>query len=331
MYSYIEDKSRKGGSDKMTEKIKEALDALIEDKDTDLYEELIRKEDIQEPAFAEAALEQGIFRPAELYKDASPQVRDKLIALLEEEENNTLNINGILLALAAIGDEVVVETFKKWEENPPAWRRKIYAGPAEYAMEGGWCIEAGSKKELTHDICYALQKVETCEPDHNVYGGPSEDRCPHCGSKYVDILVLGGKDPRLAFLGIEGKIKIKTCKACLPWEEYIFSKYEEDGESKVINQDSGMGELIEDENWDKKRYFMLSKSAVAKHYCSEWEGSAVGGVPKYVDDANYAACPECGKRMRHLAQLGEEYTGYGNIYVQICKACKVAATLYQQS
>lgn len=315
----------------MTEKIKEALNVLIEDKDTDLYEELIRQEDIQEPAFAEEALKQGIFRPAELYKDASPQVRDNLIALLDGEENNTLNINGILLALAAIGDEVVVETFKRWEANPPAWRSKIYVGPAEYAMEAGWCIEDSNKKELTHDICYALQKVETYEADHNVYGGPSNDRCPHCGSKYVDILVLDGKDPRLTFLGIAGTIKIKTCKACLPWEKYIFSKYEENGESMIIHQDSGAGELIEDENWNTEKCFMLSKSSVAKHFCSEWEGSAIGGVPKYVDDANYATCPECGKRMRHLAQLGEEYTGYGNIYVQICKACKVTATLYQQS
>ncbi|MBP3610656.1 MAG: hypothetical protein J6J42_10010 [Lachnospiraceae bacterium] len=315
----------------MTEKIKEALNALIENKDTDLYEELMRKEDIQEPAFAEEALKQGIFCPAELYKAASPKVRDNLIELLEGEKNNTLNINGILLALAAIGDEVVVEAFKKWEENPPAWRSKIYVGPAEYAMESGWCIENGNKKELTHDSCYALQRVQACETNGNVYGGPSKDRCPHCGSKYEEILVLDGKDSRLAFLGIDGTIKIKTCKACLPWEKYIFSKYEENGESRIIYQESGAGRRIEDENWKTEKCFVLSESSVAKHYCSEWEGSAVGGAPKYVDDANYAICPECGKRMRHLAQLGEEYTGYGNIYVQICKECKITATLYQQS
>lgn len=315
----------------MTEGVKEALEALIEDQDAELYEELIHEQDIKEPAFAEAALEQGIFHPAILYKDASPEVRDRLIALLEEEENDTLKINKILLALAVIGDEVVLDTFRKWEENPRPWREKIYVGPAHYALEGGWCIEDGRKKELTEDICFAIQKSESCEKERNVFGGTAEDRCPHCGSKYVDLLVLDGKDPRLAFLGIEGKIKIKTCKACLPWETNIFCKYEEDGESKVVYQENGSGDLIEDEDWDNEKYFVMSEKPVAKHYCSRWEGSAVGGVPEYVDDANYTVCPECGKRMKHLAQLGSEYTGYGNIYVQVCKECKIAATFYQQS
>ena len=77
----------------MTEEVKEALEALIEDQDAELYEELIHEQDIKEPAFAEAALEQGMFHPAILYKDASSEVRDRLIALLEEEENDTLKIN----------------------------------------------------------------------------------------------------------------------------------------------------------------------------------------------------------------------------------------------
>lgn len=315
----------------MTEQIKEALNALIEEEDTELFENLIREQDINEPAFAKAALEQGLFHPAALYKDAGTQIRDQLIAMLEKEEDDTLNSNGILLALAAIGDETVKNTFQKWEQNPPSWRKNLYVGPAHYAMEGGWCIEDGRKKKLIYDSCYAIQKQENCKQEENMYGGPGADRCPHCGSRYVDILVVDGKNPKLAFLGIEGKIKIKTCESCIPWGGFIFCKYEEDGESKVICQDTGDGDLIEDEDWDNESCFVLSKEPVAQHYCSEWEGSAVGGVPKYVDDADYAVCPECGKRMKHLAQLGGEYTGYGNIYVQICTECKIAATLYQQS
>lgn len=315
----------------MTEKIKEALEAMKADRDAEWYEELIREQDINEPAFAEVAFENEIFRSATLYKDASGQVRDKLIALLEQEENDSLKINGILLALAGIGDETVVQSFQKWEQNPPAWREKIYTGPATYAMEGGWCIEDGKKKVLTHDVCYAIEKQENCKAEESVYGGAAEDNCPHCGSSYVNILTLDGRDPRLNFLGIKGKIKIKTCHACLPWEENIFCKYEEDGESKVILQESGCGEFSEDEYFDKEECFVLSKEPVAKYYCSEWKGSAVGGAPKYINDASYPICPECGKRMKHLAQLGEDYTGYGNIYVWVCTDCKIVATMYEQS
>lgn len=313
------------------EEMKEALCALIEEKDTELYEELIRKQEIKEPIFAEKALKQGIFCPATLYKDASPQVRDQLIALLEEGETDTFNVNGILLALATIGDDVVLKTFQKWEKNPLPWREKLNAGPARYALEGGWCIEDGRKKELLYDKCFAIQKCESCEKEKNLYGGLTEDRCPECGFKYEDILVLDGKDPRLDFLGIDGKIKIKTCKECILWEPYIFCKYEENGESKVICQENGEGTTTEDEDFYKESYFVISEEAVPKHHCSRWEGSAIGGVPEYVNDANYAECPECGKKMKHLAQLGEEYTGYGNIYVQICKECKIVATSYQQS
>lgn len=317
----------------MTEKVNEALEALKMERNVDLFEELIQQQDIKEPEFAEAALEQGIFRPAALYEGASPQVRDRLISMLENPEISKLQLNGILLALAQIGDDVVVEAFKRWEENPPAWRRKLYVGPAFYALEGGWSIEDGRKKELIHEVSYALCRQENKDTPENVHGKPSEDRCPHCGSKYVDIMVVDGAEPRLSFLGIGGKIKVKTCKACLPYGDYIFCKYEEDGESKVICHEQGDGDFIEDEDleWGAENCFVLSEEPVAKHYCSEWEGSAIGGVPAYVNDANYAICPECGEHMKHFAQLGSEYTGYGNIYVQICSKCKIAATTYQQS
>lgn len=317
----------------MVEKVNEALEELKVDKNVDLFEELIRQQDILEPRFADVALEQGIFRPVTLYESASKQVRDKLIEMLESSEWSKREVNGILMALAQIGDDVVVEAFKKWEEKPPAWREKLYVGPAVYALEGGWSIEDGRKKELTYGVSFALCQQENGESPENVLGGPTEDRCPHCGSKYVDIMVIDGTEPRLSFLGIDGKIKIKTCKACLPYGDFIFCKYKENEESKVICHEQGDGDFIEDEDleWGAEKCFILSEKPVAKHYCSEWEGSAIGGVPTYVNDANYAICPECGEHMKHLAQLGDKYTGYGNIYVQICSKCKTAATTYQQS
>ena len=317
-------------SNNIENQIKEALNDLKEKEETDLYEYLIATQDILEPSFAEIALEKGIFYPATLYKDATSQVRDKLIALLEEEYDNAVNINNILLALAIIGDEVVVATFQKWKENPPVWRKEICIDPIEYAFEGGWCVEDGVKKELTYPISYGLEEVEQCEEEENVFGGLSEDKCPQCGTKYVDVLVLDGKDERLSFLGIDGKIKVKTCMNCLPWEKYMLCKYEEDGESKVIKKECDCCEEPE-EDWDTKKQFVLSKKPVAKYLCSDWESSAIGGMPTYIDDAQYVICPECGKRMEHVAQLGEQYTEYGNIYVQICKKCKLIATLYQQS
>lgn len=319
----------------MEKEIQEAIEELKVMEDVDLCVELIRTKGIKSPAFAEAALETGIFYPNILYRDASEEVRDRLIHMLEQEENdlkeNDLEVNGILMALAAIGDDTVYEYFKKWEENPPAWRKKLYVGPAGYALEGGWCMEDGRKRELTFEECYALEQREDCGEEEYVSGGAAEDKCPYCGSSYENLLVIDGRDKRLAFLGIHGKIKIKCCCSCLPWEDFIYCKYEEDGESTVINRVGGAGGLVDDDSLNRRKPFVISRGRVSKAYCTEFDRCAIGGTPAFVDDAKYAVCPECGKRMKHLAQLGEEWTRCGTEYVQICTDCRIAATMYQQT
>lgn len=320
----------------MKNQILEALNEIKENEDTEIFEDLIREYDFIEPEFARAAFEQRIFCPASLYKDADAKVRDGLIAILDnEEKEDDLDINGILVALAEIGDDEVVKAFKRWKENPPKWRQTLYVGPETYAMEGNWCIENGEKKSLVFDKCFAILKVEDSgNIDKNLYGGPSDERCPHCDSQYVNLLKLDGDSEQLKGFGIKGKLTVKTCMSCLPYGDYIFSKYDENGESKIVYHESGDGDEIDDEDQTlaEEHCFVLSEKPVAIRYCSKWEdSSAVGGVPQYIDDANYPACPECGKIMKHLAQLGEEYTQYGNIYVRICQDCKITATNYQQS
>ena len=149
----------------LEEQIKNAINKLSESGDADLCEDLIRTQGVKSPAFAQAAFEAGVFRPAILYQDASPEIRDKLIDLLEhekadqlklyersphggqlsEDSSNRLKVNNCLVALAMIGDDTVAEYFQKWEESPKAWREALYIGPAAYANEGGWCIEDGKK------------------------------------------------------------------------------------------------------------------------------------------------------------------------------------------
>lgn len=74
----------------LEEQIENAIQALRESKNTDLCEALIRTQGVQSQAFAQTAFEAGIFRPAVLYQDASPEVRDKLIDLLDREDEEVL-------------------------------------------------------------------------------------------------------------------------------------------------------------------------------------------------------------------------------------------------
>lgn len=301
-----------------------------EQSNTEVFEALIRDKNVKNPDFSRTALKKEVFYPNILYRDAPAKVRDQLIKRLAQGDENTRHVNGMLMALAAIGDAAVVEAFKKWEEYPPAWSSQLYVGPAEYALEGGWCIEDGFKKELTYEECYGLEMDEECSEEENVFGKTCGDKCPYCSSSYINLLVIDGNDKRLSFLELNGKIKIKTCYSCLPWGNFIYCRYAENGESTVINRTGGSGDPAADESLNHMKPCVISKNAVSKFY-STADRSAIGGAPGFVDDAIYAVCPECGKRMKHLAQVGDDCTGCGTIYVQICKDCKIAATMYQQS
>ena len=316
----------------MNDKVKKAIEQILNEKDTELCEDLIRKEGINSPDFAQAALEAGVFRPNIIYCDASESVRDKLIEMLEEEQAE--NPDGCLMALAAIGDEVVMKYFKKWDKLPKQWKNKLYVSPIDYAQEGGWYIDEDKKVKLYFDECYALEEVSEFKPDENIYRMENRERCPRCGFKLHDFIV-NGRDSRLSFLGINGGIRVKTCLTCLPYEEGLYyCEYEEDGYSKFIcNVDKKKKCPISKEDDEVCRFppLVISKKRVSKNYCDEFTGSAIGGMPCFIYDAIYKSCPKCGKKMKHFMQLGGDYTGYGSIYFQICTDCKITAALFQQT
>lgn len=295
------------------------------------YEDLIRNQGISDPDIARAAFDAGVCYPFVVYQDAPADVRDKLIGLLDNGEPEKPKVNNYLVALAMIGDDIVADYFQKWEDAPRPWRDSLYVGPCRYAEEGGWCIENGQKRQLFFNECYALEKSATASPEENVYGGTAEEKCPFCESSYVNVLVLDGRDERLSFLELNGKIKIKYCEGCLPWSGTVFCKFTEDGESTVIQHEDGEEYFCEDEDLNDRTPFVLSKKMVPKSYCDAFERCAVGGRPAFLDDATFAVCPECGKKMMHLAQLGEEWTTCGTHYIQICPDCHIAAIQYQQT
>ena len=78
----------------LEEKIQNAIKELSESGRTDLCEDLIRCQGVRSPAFAQAAFKAGIFYPPILYQDASPEIRDQLIDLLEHEKADQLHPQG---------------------------------------------------------------------------------------------------------------------------------------------------------------------------------------------------------------------------------------------
>lgn len=82
---------------------------------------------------------------------APPDVRD---ALLQKVETDDENRDGILCALAWIGDEVVVEHFNRWRQEPPAWSASLHILPHRYAHQAGW--ELTEKWPQARSLLYAM-------------------------------------------------------------------------------------------------------------------------------------------------------------------------------
>ena len=311
--------------------------------DDDLCLRLIALRNINTDKIAEYCWENREFGLPEVFKDASDKVTEEMIEELFEDDLDSMDANRLLTCLAHKGGEAVLKAFTELENNPRRWRQKLYADPSYYANSGGWTFkkEDGKLIRTAFNKCYPIvkgtpeQKAES--PVKLVTA--AEEKCPDCNCRYINILELDGKDKRLEFLGINGTLKVKCCPNCDPFQEAQFCRYDLNGNSEVIPAKGYGMPMDEDDvsNWlDKaeENTFILGEQAQSIYYpCDrDFSVSAVGGFADWVQDCIIKDCPDCGKPMTYLAQIGEEPLGFeGNFYVEVCRDCKIAAVLYQQT
>lgn len=57
----------------------------------------------------------------------------------------------------------------------------------------------------------------------------------------------------------------------------------------------------------------------------------IGGFGSWLQGSEHRECPECGKKMKYLAQIHLDAfeVGDGTLYVEICPDCRVTTTFYQ--
>ena len=300
------------------------------------FTNLVAYHDINTEKIAHIAFEKRLFYPPELYKDASAQTQEALIALLLDPACK--DANAILCSLATIGSERVREVFYALEKNPLPWRKKLYVDPSIYAECGGWSFDTkGDKIDLIYQDTYALYREKRVDNAIKL-GTKRAGTCSVCGCSLVDILTLDGTDERLAFLGIKGKIKIPICPSCASMCEKILVRYQVDGESTF--------EMIEpfgDENYMSPKdledlennQLVLSLEKKPLYYgrgCDEL--CTIGGNPVWIQDWQYETCPDCQKKMKLLAALSWDYlfdSMEGTLYVEICTDCSTVVLFHQQT
>lgn len=340
------------------ERLKSYALGLIKNDELELAQDILtrvvcyRNEDVG--ACLRALIAKGECYPEVIFKYAPNDVRDYLINQINND-SETLNLNHILLALAWIGDEKVVELFSNWKNNPPKWRDKLYIAPEEYSLEAGWEItQAGKRRNLFYEDCY---KIENYDDDDNtdsknnidsktepvIFLKPKAEKCEWCGKNLTNIFSFDLKNQVCSFIDLnEGldSLDIMTCIFCNCYG-YIYSEFDTSGKSKWSDSNIIPQYLYENEDDEfefPKKTFVISKEKRNPYHSAsqflETTFSQIGGCPTWIQDAEYPKCPKCSKYMKFIAQFDwEDVENYGEgiYYAFICSDCNTVATHYQQS
>lgn len=323
------------------EELDEEINNLADDYDEDRCRLLIRLRGINTEKLARAAWEDEELGFAPVYKDAPDDVTSEMIEELLNGDIGSKKADKLLVCLAHKGGEAVMKAFRELEDDPREWRKKLHVDPHVYANQGGWTFDKdGKTTETVFRTCYPIvgktPKMREKSPVKLITA--ADGVCECCGTKLVNIIELDGRDKRLEFLGIDGKIALKSCLNCIPYNENGFVRFDVNGWSEIVPEECDAEETDYPDNPDwvdevTENMFALADEAMPEYFpFDDGSGSAIGGFPFWINDCIIKDCPDCGKPMICLAQLGEDVHGYeGNVVVEVCRECGVAAVLYQQT
>ena len=311
------------------------------DENEELFKKLLNYRDINTSQIADIAFQKNVYYPSEIYKDASQNIVNSMLETLQSDQIDSSTASGLLLCLAIRGGEDVFRVFKELENRPRKWRKKLYVNPSFYATYGGWSYDENGKFcDTNYSKCFPMVKGTTSDKELSPVkiGIRTGETCPHCGCKVVNLMEIDGTDPRLDFLGIPGKIKIKCCPNCFVYSDGAYCRFSINGESEIILDNDNITEnYMTDADMDELsgNTYVLGKNSVPVRYAADWEGgSSIGGFAFWIQDCEIKKCPECGKPMKYLAQIqwdnvldGME----GNAYIEICDDCKIAVVMHQQT
>ncbi len=318
----------------------------LENQDNDeiryLCEMLIDYRNINTSRLAELAWEHGLTYYQTIYKDAPPQVVEEMLNRLRQDDLKPWDGCKLLLCLAEAGGPAVHQAFWELQQQPRSWSRQLSTTPAVFATYGGWSFDSQGRWTPTNFAeCYPLVKGTAAEkaesPVKIALPAGEGEICEHCGTPLVNLLEIDGRDPRLAFLGLDGVVRAKCCPDCLIYAiDDPFCRYQLDGGSQPLPFKSyNDGSNISAEEFAEmvSNTYILGPGPVSPRYAADWyRGSSIGGVAFWWQGPEIKTCPECGKPMMYLAQIQLEDIWEkieGNAYIEICRDCQILVVLHQ--
>ena len=276
------------------------------------------------------------YTPPMAFLRAGPSIRDLLLRRIAEPGAPH---NALLVALAWIGDDRVVQQFAAWRDHPPSWAGDLFIPPEDYALEAGWELMIGPHRhDLVAPIGYALVPRTGPTDSPVTVVRPTEEPCGWCGKPLVALFTLDCTDPALAWLAVNtAVVVVRTCPTCTCYG-VIYSAADATHHPGWHPANQRPTVLPDDPVWPlPANQLELSAQPRSPMYAANWllpiSFSQVGGHPTWIDDAWYPHCPTCTRRMPFLAQLSvpDIDSGEGIFYTFLCPTCLIAATGYQQT
>lgn len=304
----------------------------------------------------------GYILPSWLYLGAPASTTSHLIDMFDQPVYAPQR-NGLLLALAWIGDEMAQRQFRAWRENPPSWRSQLYIAPDEYTVDAGWELTPhNDRRELFYQSCYELVPVggpdESGDSDkpHSVANGmPVEAACGWCGRALVTLLDIDLRDQRCAFVLSETEAPLPTgtrlrLAHCLWCSAYatLYTDVDLSGGVSWSAENEAMPRILEQVGLGEDDELLPSAThrltlgakrrtpfeVVGRFMLDETGISQLGGHPEWIQDARYPLCPSCRRHMPYIGQVAWEdldELAEGSTYAFLCLPCGKAATIYQQT
>lgn len=285
-------------------------------------------------AYCLALIELRVFWPATLYRDSGDAVAGHLISLIEKSPD-LHSLNHLLLALAWTRSNEARRAFHRWTIQTPGWASKLYAPPEEYLPHAGWSVDGGGQRiDLISTTCFRMTLGEVATPQSTPCRVRDSKLCPSCGGPQgwlFDFSGLGADTFPAEFR--EAPRKILCCFHCACFGP-VFTTYFEDGTSQWESPIEGSKFEFSGTPSECVRQLddsPFSPFAVAESFALD-DASTLGGIPSWLQDAEFPRCIKCNKFMTFLAQhdngpLHEE----GIYYAFFCAPCHVAAVNYQQT
>jgi hypothetical protein len=300
----------------------------------------------------------GILGTNSLFREADPTTRDQIIAVLESGRASISEAGDLLCALAWIGDETVQHHFQRWDISPPAavssWGQGSHL--SAWSLFAGWEFTAeGKQRDLYFSGNYDVLPITRASAARLDIPGPltiatmQEELCGWCGRRLMTLFDIDLRDPRMAFLGIQGeRLRIPMCLNCTFQysfrEERVFMDVDWSGMAQWSPINGERPDEVQVYSEGNVNYvpcfpppaFVLG---AARRTPFDRIGAHIGGCPEWPQaDPDYPVCPVCQRTMLFLGQhdLGlheldkiELFGFEGYLYAFVCVQCR-KATIGQQ-